>query len=484
MEITESAIINTSIIVFLLQVFVVLLVECFGTEYPEGYYPFEESPTRNPPKVRKPPYAQADINCPGIVVVTLRISRGERPITGQLVRDLNKGYIPKNPLGHDFSGQSYPFELLRNKTLDFFSSTLPILKEDKDLPKVAKYDDFEVIDSTEAPPFLPFFREFPCKSGNTDTDVHHKKLRKSLYSFCSIYKLFNNRFLSSGASPIERAENSDLFSPSSTNNKQNLFSDDPLTPCPSAAEYVTPVYAKNYQGVWRYVVQIPYEGYFTQTVEVTKCLRKKCHFMNGSCLASPRWLSLLVAELFYPHARFPATKPASLKAAGEATSRKRSPPSSPELPFVPRQFSLPLGLAQRTKRDTSNPLVSSTTAKPTYCDGVDEIGCFQVRLYYDWFLVPGSFYSFKILPSVLERHMITANQYLTLCTNVSTLQGNSLKRGKISGEWEMGKSEVQHCSMDDNRGCSSNQLLYETAIVSISTKLFCKTTFSKYMHRS
>ena len=37
--------------------------------------------------------------------------------------------------------------------------------------------------------------------------------------------------------------------------------------------------------------------------------RKKCHFMDGSCLASPRWVSLLVAELFYPHARFPGTKP-------------------------------------------------------------------------------------------------------------------------------------------------------------------------------
>ncbi len=69
-----------------------------------------------------------------------------------------------------------------------------------------------------------------------------------------------------------------------------------MTPCPSAVEYVTPVFAKNYQvrsrkrlskksaapghdtmslflqGVWRYVVQIPYEGYFTQTVEVVKCL--------------------------------------------------------------------------------------------------------------------------------------------------------------------------------------------------------------------
>ncbi len=37
-------------------------------------------------------------------------------------------------------------ELIRNKTLDFFSSTLPVLKEDRNLPKVAKYEDFDVID--------------------------------------------------------------------------------------------------------------------------------------------------------------------------------------------------------------------------------------------------------------------------------------------------------------------------------------------------
>lgn len=46
----------------------------------------------------------------------------------------------------------------------------------------------------------------------------------------------------------------------------------PPTPCPARVEYSTPVFARNYQGVWRYVVQIPYEGYFTQTVEVTRCL--------------------------------------------------------------------------------------------------------------------------------------------------------------------------------------------------------------------
>ncbi len=35
-------------------------------EYPDGYFPFEESPSRTPPKVRRPPYAQADVDCPGI----------------------------------------------------------------------------------------------------------------------------------------------------------------------------------------------------------------------------------------------------------------------------------------------------------------------------------------------------------------------------------------------------------------------------------
>ena len=40
-------------------------------------------------------------------------------------------------------------ELIRNKTLDFFSSTLPILKADKNLPKLAKYEDFDVIDRSD-----------------------------------------------------------------------------------------------------------------------------------------------------------------------------------------------------------------------------------------------------------------------------------------------------------------------------------------------
>lgn len=52
----------------------------------------------------------------------------------------------------------------------------------------------------------------------------------------------------------------------------SLHLDGPPTPCPAKVEYATPVFARNYQGIWRYVVQIPYEGYFTQTIEITRCM--------------------------------------------------------------------------------------------------------------------------------------------------------------------------------------------------------------------
>jgi hypothetical protein len=34
-------------------------------QYPQGYYAFEESPAKIPPKVRKPPYLQTQVHCPG-----------------------------------------------------------------------------------------------------------------------------------------------------------------------------------------------------------------------------------------------------------------------------------------------------------------------------------------------------------------------------------------------------------------------------------
>lgn len=74
------------------------------------------------------------------------------------------------------------------------------------------------------------------------------------------------------------------------------------TPCPSVEEYISPTFARNYQGQWKYVVQIPAEGYFTQTIQRTSCARQKCEFTEGVCHESPRWVSLLVAEIYYPDA--------------------------------------------------------------------------------------------------------------------------------------------------------------------------------------
>lgn len=81
----------------------------------------------------------------------------------------------------------------------------------------------------------------------------------------------------------------------------------PPTPCPSVEEYISPTFARNYQGAWKYVVQIPHEGYFTQTIQRSSCVRQKCEFTEGVCHEAPRWVSLLVAEIYYPHAIFGAS---------------------------------------------------------------------------------------------------------------------------------------------------------------------------------
>lgn len=152
----------------------------------------------------------------------------------------------------------------------------------------------------------------------------------------------------------------------------------PPTPCPAKVEYATPVFAKNYQGSWRYVVQIPYEGYFTQTVEVTRCLQSRCHYLDGGCLSSPRWVSLLVAEIFYPNAEDYRTT---------TTSSTTAPPVQD---FQAYQQYLQKRAGATSGTDPTDHSQSQQDNKNIHCDGYDEIGCFEVRLYYDWFLIPGS----------------------------------------------------------------------------------------------
>lgn len=81
--------------------------------------------------------------------------------------------------------------------------------------------------------------------------------------------------------------------------------------------------------------------------------------MDGSCKTSPRWQSLLVAELYYPDG-FSSSKPLS---------------SSGNSDFDRSGNDLTVGKSSsvRTKTD------------PAQCDGYHEgIGCYQVRLFYDW----------------------------------------------------------------------------------------------------
>lgn len=350
-------------------------------QYPQGYYPFEESPARIPPKVRKPPYLQTQVKCPGAG------GPSQEQTLDNLCGDLNKGYLPVNPIGQNVLGVSYPFELIKNKTLDFFSKTLPILKADDTLPKVAKYQDSHIMynptifnsqpntkirfyetertkrEANEASDKESSARHEPALPDLEENEGSARKARGWCDDSFGVFCMLFNAIKGEDEGRASERLDSDPDVPISSFNSL----DQPMTPCPSAVEYVTPVFAKNYQGVWRYVVQIPYEGYFTQTVEVVKCLSTKCEFLEGSCLASPRWVSLLVAEIYYPDTYFPG---------GDQPIHGREPiKASPPSDF--NQY-----LLKRSGQGQNEPKQN--------CDGYDELGCYHVRLYYDWFLIPGS----------------------------------------------------------------------------------------------
>lgn len=203
--------------------------------------------------------------------------------------------------------------------------------------------------------------------------------------FCALYRAVQGEPINSQLIAERREE---------TGQTQPRY-EGPPTPCPAKVEYVTPVFAKNFQGSWRYVVQIPYEGYFTQTVEVTRCLQTRCHYLgklivfkyynfifflkkkhfflilDGGCLSSPRWVSLLVAEIFYPNSQ------------AEDFQSSAAPPL--------QDFNQYQEYLQKRAGLASNDTASQKKKQQQQiCDGVDEIGCFQIRLYYDWFLIPGS----------------------------------------------------------------------------------------------
>lgn len=104
----------------------------------------------------------------------------------------------------------------------------------------------------------------------------------------------------------------------------------------------------------------------------------RCHYLDGGCLSSPRWVSLLVAEIFYPNTE-------DQFGAAQSTTPSTTAPSVQDFQAYQQYLQKRAGVA--TSSDGVN---NDSSPKPPHCDGHDEIGCFQVRLYYDWFLIPGS----------------------------------------------------------------------------------------------
>lgn len=352
-------------------------------EPPEGYYAFVESPNAEPPRVRPPPYTYVPIDC------REDDSRSPQGSPFNLCGDLNKGNIPRNPMGQNVLGSPYPFELIRNMTLKYLSRTLPILKADDTLPKVAQLQDDYISQNS-------LYNEQPNdRSGRSKRNASNKSVTPTNVTrqfnllessrqarkfcdqggvFCMLYKAINGEPTNPSSSqlPLERRDEAPIAPPRY---------EGPPTPCPAKVEYATPVFAKNYQGIWRYVVQIPYEGYFTQTVEVTRCLQARCHYLDGGCLSSPRWSSLLVAEIYYPD---------TVLSSSDTTNVQRSPVAASQPPSVQDFQNYQQYLQKRAGLQPSSPDSVTTQRPPSQCDGVDGLGCFQVRLYYDWFLIPGS----------------------------------------------------------------------------------------------
>ncbi|KAF8795817.1 hypothetical protein HNY73_000272 [Argiope bruennichi] len=499
----------------------------------EGYYAFEEAPSRfmRPPQVRKPPYMMSTVPCQ-----TGGSSKRPSP-KYTLCGDLNKGFIPLNPLGQEFNGQPYPFELIKNKTLVFLSKALPYLKEDPKIPKVSKSlprkkptyaatnPNFPHYLATKTPlaskgianestngttedilldildnettarqncdqggasgllctlssvmsnnkiplalisavaqsfassmtPSTPAPQEYTTErpvsyhaqessdsggsgsnGGGSMTDAIISLLgtlaqmglgdkgpgstkdsslsEEEPSTLAHVMSVLTGaspgsgsplslvlKLMTSEASPLKaltggfpsrkrRPVGEDLMAAESNVRKpQENYLDLPPTPCPSSEEYVTPTFARNYQGVWKYVVQIPQEGYFTQTVQQTKCMRNRCDFMDGICHESPRWVSLLVAETYYPDSFIPAASTAP-------------PPPPPVEDFYNFQQYLKRRVGEVDDDPTyrARPVYKDKKVKSQqHCDGVDHIGCFVVRLYYDWFLVNGSCKCWKPSP--------------------------------------------------------------------------------------
>lgn len=86
--------------------------------------------------------------------------------------------------------------------------------------------------------------------------------------------------------------------------------------------------------------------------------------MDGGCLSSPRWTSLLVAEIFYPDTFVEENQNSRINGLRDIAG---SPP--PVHDFQNYQQYLQKRAGENEARNSGS---------QHHCDGVDEMGCFQV----------------------------------------------------------------------------------------------------------
>ena len=99
------------------------------------------------------------------------------------------------------------------------------------------------------------------------------------------------------------------------------------------------------------------------------CSNTKCHYMDGACVSSPRWVSLLVAEIYYPDTLTPINRRPPIN---------RSPVMVEDLPPV-NNFQRYQQYLRKRAVPPNGDNRPTPQVKKTHCDGVDEQGCFQVK---------------------------------------------------------------------------------------------------------
>lgn len=116
---------------------------------------------------------------------------------------------------------------------------------------------------------------------------------------------------------------------------------------------------------------------FTLVITIFCLSQSRCHYLDGGCLSSPRWTSLLVAEIYYPDTFLPAAPggrwpPHRNPVAGE------NPPPVHDFQNYQQYLQKRAGVETPTTTNGPNTTAQTPSKNASHCDGIDDIGCFQV----------------------------------------------------------------------------------------------------------